>query len=190
MFSDPLALTCDLHADETTASFVSRLAARNGFGDADTFCRHFFTDFARVVAGDEEALATMAALAGVAVDRLHTRLVRSDESRHTLNGHEVRERSLECRHLRYCRQCLDEDIATHPNLLPHVAAYGRWQWYVIHVRTCRRHGRPLEPMPYLGGHKQQDFACHLRSMLDQRAFGLRPTKEDLHARLRSMSRLA
>jgi hypothetical protein len=152
-------LTVAIHADETPASFVSRLAARNGTS-MRTFCHDFDIPFQGVVDGDGAALKRVAALARADVETLRrSAFVKSGTKRHIHRGIELHHGVLRRTRAALCPACALSDIKAHPELRPSAAMYGRANWLLDPLRTCPGHRIPLILLP-IGKSKTHDFAYH------------------------------
>lgn len=139
----PLRLTVPLGAGETPASFVSRLAVRYA-PSAREFCLDFGTTFQKVVDGDPEALARVAAKGGVAPEALAANaFVKIGERRHLLRGEALVRGSLRRAAVAICPKCLAGDIADALDLRAELAPYQRALWQIAAVRTCPIHTTPL-----------------------------------------------
>ena len=135
----PLRLTVPLGAGETPASFVSRLAARNA-PSAREFCLDFGATFQKVVDGDPEALATVAAKGGVDPAAFcEYAFVKTGERRYRFRCEELTRTSLRRAAVAVCPKCLAADIAAAPHLRPELAAYQRAIWQIAAVKTCHVH---------------------------------------------------
>lgn len=139
----PLRLTVPLGAGETPASFVSRLAARNA-PSAREFCLDFGTTFQKVVDGDPEALAIVAAKGGVDPAALaEYAFVKTGERRYQLRCEELTRTSLRRAAVAVCPRCLAEDIAAATGLRPELAGCQRAIWQIAAMKTCHVHNVPL-----------------------------------------------
>jgi hypothetical protein len=139
----PLRQTVPLGADETPASFVSRLAARHA-PSAREFCLDFGTTFQKVVDGDPEALAIVAAKGGVEpVELAANAFVKTGERRYQLRGEELVRGSLRRVAVAICPKCLASDIADASHMRPALAPYQRTIWQIAAIKTCPVHNTPL-----------------------------------------------
>jgi hypothetical protein len=138
-----LRQTVPLGAGETPASFVARLAARNGPSARD-FCLDFGTQFQKVVDGDPGALTIVAGKGGIdpAALAAHT-FIHVDKHRYLHRGEELVRNGLRRSAVAVCPCCLADDIAAGPSLQPHVAAFGRAIWQIAAVKDCPVHQTPL-----------------------------------------------
>jgi hypothetical protein len=132
-----------LGAGETPASFVSRLAVRYA-PSAREFCLDFGTTFQKVVDGDPQALAKVAAKGGVAPEALAANaFVKIGERRHLLRGEALVRGSLRRAAVAICPKCLAGDIADALDLRAELAPYQRVLWQIAAVKTCPIHTTPL-----------------------------------------------
>jgi hypothetical protein len=139
----PLPRTVCLGAGETPASFASRLAALHGL-PAREFCLDFGTTFQKVVDGDPEALAIVAAKGGVDPAALaENAVVKTGERHYRIRGEELTRTSLRRAAVAVCPKCLAEDIAAGPRLRPQVAASQRAIWQIAALKSCPVHTAPL-----------------------------------------------
>lgn len=152
-------LTVAVHADETPASFVSRLAARNGTS-MRIFCHDFGIPFQGIVDGDDPTLERVAALARVDIETLRrSAFVKSGPKRYLHRGIELHDGALCRTRAALCPACALSDIKAHPKLRPSAAMYGRANWLLDPLRTCPEHRMPLILLP-IDASKTHDFAYH------------------------------
>lgn len=110
--STRLALSLALAPGETAFSFMARLAARNGMA-ASTFGTDMGIPFGAVIDGDPQALARLAALAGVPEAELAAwSPVSQGGWQHAFRGEIFHARGLKETTLRGCPHCLREDAAS------------------------------------------------------------------------------
>ncbi len=162
----PLRQTVPLGAGETPASFVSRLAARHA-PSAREFCLDFGTTFQKVVNGDPEALAVVAAKGGIEPAALaESAFVKTGLRRYLLRGQELVRGSLRRAAVAICPKCLSEDIAAAPHLRPELAPYQRAIWQIAAIKTCPFHGTPLAvPEKDLTPRLLHDWSHHVAKAL-------------------------
>jgi len=126
-------------AEETPASFVSRLAANHGLS-AREFCLDWDVPFQAVVDGKPQAIGKIARLGDVDADVLLAHaLIREDDRRFRYHGEILVRSSLSRAHVRVCPCCLLDDIQAHPDLMPEVAVHGRTSWLIGAIKTCTKH---------------------------------------------------
>jgi hypothetical protein len=166
----PLRLTVPLGAGETPASFVSRLAVRYA-PTAREFCLDFGTTFQKVVDGDPQALAMVAAKGGVAPEALAANaFVRIGARRHQLRGEVLVRGSLRRATVAICSKCLAGDIADAPDLRAELAPYQRALWQIAAVKTCPIHTTPLVVLDKdLTPNLLHDWSHHVGKALPQLA---------------------
>ncbi len=163
-----LPLVVDLHADETPASFVSRLGSLNGTG-AHALCRDARLAFQNVVDGDADTLRAVAAMGLADPDALLANaFVRTARLRWDWRGHDLHRDALRGRRVTVCPACVTADIAARPDLPPPAAAYGRILWRIGAVRTCLVHKVPLVPTG-TGHGALHDYAYHIAMVLPRLA---------------------
>jgi hypothetical protein len=165
--------------DETLTSFVSRLAAWNGYKTARRLCDHAGISFLDVMRGI--AVPQVEALAGMEEGQLHVAAIDTSARLPTWRGDELQYQCVQLDALHYCPVCVAEDIEKRPDLPPHVAAYGRWQWLFTHLPVCHQHRVVLHAMPQIKSHRR-DFACIFRTHLYSLRFGPSPSNEELERR--------
>jgi hypothetical protein len=129
--------TVALHADETAASFVSRLAAANGLPSIAELLMDAEHSMAEFLKGDQGAFKTLAALSGVSLDDLTRQaFIPTGISRYRCMGQELGMRNLLRGRSRICPACFREDTGS--GLTPDTAleAYGRVLWALASARVC------------------------------------------------------
>jgi lambda repressor-like predicted transcriptional regulator len=136
-------LTVPLGEAETSWSFASRLAARNGV-NAREFCLDWETRFQAVVNGDPSALGVIAGFAGISSSALATHCF----YRIGRWGFDYRGQRLDRLMFRYgkihvCPACLKNDIRRNPKLAPRIAVFHRALWMIDAFRTCPAHNIAL-----------------------------------------------
>jgi TniQ len=166
----PLRLTVPLGVGETPASFVSRLAARYA-PSAREFCLDFGTTFQKVVDGDPEALAMVAAKGGVAPEALAANaFVKTGERRYLLRGEALVRGSLRRATVAICPKCLAGDIADAAGLRAELAPYQRARWQIAAVKMCPIHATPLAVLEKdLTPNLLHDWSHHVAKVLPQLA---------------------
>jgi hypothetical protein len=162
-----LRLTIPLGDGETAVSMASRLAAANGTS-AREFCDDFGIQFRHVVAGNVEAIAKIADLAGVDPGVLQARaFVRKGRRLYEVAGERLTSDALRNRKIFGCPACLQDDIRGHPKLDPEVAIYGRAPWMVDAVTTCRIHDRALVVIGRNSRGDAGDFALNVQGSIEK-----------------------
>jgi TniQ len=162
-----LRLTIPLGAGETAVSFASRLAAVNGTS-AREFCDDFGIQFRHVVAGNVQAIARIADLAGIDPDVLQTQaFVRKGRRLYEVAGERLTSDALCNRKIFGCPACLQDDIRRHQKLDPEVAIYGRAAWMIDAVKTCRIHDRALVVIGRNSRDDAGDFAFNVQDRVSK-----------------------
>jgi hypothetical protein len=129
-------------ANETTASFASRLAAANGLS-AREFCLDWDVTFQSVVDGNDTAVARIADKGGVPASDLKAHaFVRGESWNYRHRGERLPRLSLRRKRVTVCPLCLKDDIAA-SNLRPQLAAFGRAPWQIDVNKTCHIHNIAL-----------------------------------------------
>lgn len=158
--------TIALGTGETPASFASRLAALNGLS-AREFCLDMGTTFQKIVDGEPQALAIVAAKSGADLAALtENAFVNTGERRYIFRGEELTRNSLRRAATAVCPKCLAEDVAG--ARLPRVAACQRALWQIAAVKSCHIHTVPLVVVAKdLTPNKLHDWAQHVVHVLPQ-----------------------
>lgn len=170
-----IALTVDLAAGQTLASYMSALASRNGLRSIDRFCVAFCLDPQRLRAGDPDALLALAKLVGISQERLLAAVMRR-QPQPILQGQPVDGRDLGAP-VRVCPQCLATDHGGRPRLRYETAARYRASWAHNLIRACAVHDLKLVDLPAPGTAKD-DLASMLRGLAKS---GMRLTEVPLAA---------
>jgi hypothetical protein len=121
-----------------------------------------------VVAGDREAVAKIAELAGVDAGALQASAFVSDARRIRRGGEFLTRLSMRNGKFAVCPACLRSDIRCNkdPDLEPEVAVYGRAPWRIDAVRTCAVHNCALLVLPdHTRGYGQHDFATSIAGVV-------------------------
>lgn len=156
-----------LGADETPASFVSRLAANHGLA-ARELCLDFGLSFQGVVDGRNEALEKLGDLGGVSLAALAAdAFVLSQHRQYVHRGEILTREQMRRSRIRVCPACIKTDLAATPtNVLPEAAASNRAIWLIESVRTCPTHSLALiEITDDLDAEALHDFAFHMARAL-------------------------
>ncbi len=162
----PLRISVPLGAEETPASFTSRLAAANRLPARD-FCLDWGIHFQKAVDGSAEAIGRIAELGGVDPAELAAHaFVRGEKHSCRYRGERL-VRPVLCRvRVRVCPRCLQEDIGARPNFAPRVAVYNRGPWLIEAVKTCPRHNLGLvEVSNDAAPNDLHDFVHHVSPVL-------------------------
>lgn len=182
----PLPLRLHIHQDETTASYVSRIAALNGFENADAMCSAYKISYGLVIDGEPKALAVISQLTGVEVTRLQEFVLEMTQPP-TWKGQQLVASYVEFVDLRFCPDCIADDIERRTDLPVHIAAYGRWQWLFNALYSCPHHNRALHSMPRAAS-SIQDFSCQLRDFLSYPHCEPSPSRKFFRHLLKSTSK--
>jgi len=159
-----LSRTVPLGLHEPPPSFASRLARWNG-RTMTAFCSDMNIDVQAMLRGEAEPIAKLARLGSVEPALLAASAIRKGQGKweYALAGQRVDRPSLRRDHVVVCPECLAEDNARWPELGA-VAGYGRAEWWLRHINTCRDHKLRLEVVkgPAVDGFADQvdlDQAC-------------------------------
>lgn len=145
-----LGTTVQFHPDETLVSFASRLGIANGVRRVQDFCMYLGLSHRKIIDGDRAEAGRLLALAGIDDSALEAKALVREGFYHRING-EYLSRGTFMRHrLRYCKQCLLDDLERQPDPF-RARPYGRLSWCVTFIRTCPRH-RQLLQLARLGEH--------------------------------------
>jgi hypothetical protein len=157
-----LNLTVPLGANETPASFASRLAASHRL-PAREFCLDWGLRFQSVVDGNAEAIAKIASLGDASAETLMTHaFVRTQDRSYTHRGQRLVRQVLRRSRIHVCPACLKADIEDAPTLAPAIAPYHRAAWLIEVIKTCPAHRIALvEIADDLTPGGLHDFAFHV-----------------------------
>lgn len=140
--------TVPLHSDETTTSFVARLAFANGVPTIADLLLDAELTMAEFLKGDPKVFRKLFELSGVPVcDLLRQACVPTGLSRYRLFGHDLGKQHLLRGESRVCPACLRSDFDM--QLTPEAMAktYGRTLWVISSARVCPVHKLALVPPP-------------------------------------------
>lgn len=157
----PRSLSVALNDDETTMSFVSRVAWLNR-RPPGTFCHDIGVDPNDLGVGEKAAVERLAYVTWADPAELERRLfVRVERNRYRINGEVVAVQGLDFDALRVCPSCLaeDRDRGTAPEAL---RPYRRVSWVFTAYRSCPRHDVGLLLFPEGSG---LDFAGSIQRRL-------------------------
>lgn len=137
--------TLPLRDGETPASFLSRMAQFYRRPSAHVLASDIGLTFPKLAAGDAPSIEHFARLVGVRPSTLfkNTIIMKGREGR--LRGQFLLASSIHRTAVRVCPPCIAADIAT-SDLQPRLAAYGRPEWQITHLRTCTIHCIPIIPV--------------------------------------------
>lgn len=182
-----IALTVDLAAGQTLGSYLSALASRNGLRSIDRFCVAFDLDAHRLRAGQPDAVAAIAKLVSIPVERLIAAGMRR-QPLSILQGLPVDAKDIG-RPDRVCPRCLAEDHAEQSWLRYETAARYRGAWAHNLVQACAAHDLRLVDLPQSTG-APDDLAVRLRELartgqsLSETSLAATPVERYIHDRLR------
>lgn len=134
------------HEGEPAQSYASRLATHCGCATVREFLADFEISHDGLSSGRLPQVTALADLTGLDIDTLvnvtpstRTGLVSFGEETFSLY-YSRRNR------IAGCPDCIAEDIANNPQLLPEAAAGLRMHWLLSPIMTCDKHCRPLVPL--------------------------------------------
>lgn len=143
-----LKTTVQLRPDETTASFVSRLAFANGVPTISDLLMDAELTMAGFLKGDPKVFVMISDLSGVAVsDLMEQACVPKGLSRYQLRGHHLGKQHLLRGVSRVCPACLRSDTGMRITPEAIAMAYGRTLWVMAAARVCPVHKLALVPPP-------------------------------------------
>jgi hypothetical protein len=157
----PRSLTVSLNEDETTMSFISRVAFLNK-RPAKEFCRDVGILPGALAMGDRDAINRLAQVTSADPEAITDRVfIKTERNRYRFKGECVAVQGLDFDGFRYCPACLKEDLETGSE--PELARpYRRSSWVFSSYRVCSKHGMPL-----VGGDGSAlDFAASLHANLE------------------------
>ena len=136
------------HPDETTASFVSRLAFANGVPTIADLLLDAELTMAGFLKGDPKVFSKISDLSGVAVcDLMRQACVPTGLSRYQLLGHDLGKQHLLRGESRVCPACLRSDTSMQLTPGAMTKTYGRTLWLISSARVCPVHRLALVPPP-------------------------------------------
>jgi hypothetical protein len=149
------------HEDELFSNYVSRVSAANGARSAVEFCQDMGLRFQSLVDGDGPSVSRMLELTRQEHRANAVGIARREDRTLTFGSETLLRSNLSRHRLRVCPHCLDEDEASDQGY-GGARAYGRLAWVPAFVRTCRKHGNMLVPLPEAAGFGSvHDFATRL-----------------------------
>ena len=138
----PIQMTVTQAADETPASLCSRNALLVG-RTARNFCRDAGFTFQEIVDGKPSSIDSLAHRCRGDHDLLRaTATVKVGERRYTIGNEVLTRDTLSRMAVRVCPHCIATDFESGRGPL-RTRPYGRLQWQVEPIRTCRKHGVSL-----------------------------------------------
>lgn len=140
--------TVALHADETAASFASRLAAANGIPSIAELLMDAGYSMPGFLKGDHRTFSTLATLGGITCDDLTQHaFIPTGISTYRCMGQDFGKQSLLRGRSRICPGCLREDAGAELTPDTALAAYGRILWALASARVCPIHKLLLVSAP-------------------------------------------
>lgn len=134
------------HADETSWSWVARLAAFHIRGPVSTFLRDLGFDLIGFTTGEPDEIMRFCALAGQdPVPVLRNTLIRQNGRTHRLGEDTLIDRLSLTRNIRFCPACLVQDDVEAAAAKQNTAIYRRERliWRLRAARFCLAHGLQL-----------------------------------------------
>ncbi|OSP53511.1 hypothetical protein BV911_17560 [Pseudoruegeria sp. SK021] len=162
----PLPLYVDLRAREIPASFMARLANRNGVTTRD-FARDLGIDFFGVCYNKQDAIERLAAFGNVpCAALLRWTPVRPAAQNAHMNGQTFSRLSFSVGQMRACPACLRTHAVTgEGSAHGQMSFYGHWQ--LRHVSLCLTHNLPLVTLwSDKVQHRRLDIGLHLAELAD------------------------
>lgn len=131
-----------LMEDESLTSFTSRLAHANA-RTAMELCQDFGFSFRSVIGGNDEAIAKLSEISGVAESLLDAAAVKHAGKKTVLvAGYPTPYSHYPRSIMKFCPACFAEDDGRH-DIRPKVRRYMRKLWYSRAIRTCPIHDQSL-----------------------------------------------
>lgn len=161
----PLPIRTDLRLGETPASYGARIAFLNGTLLTD-FCGNFGIDLIGLANGDFHPLSQLAMLGGVEANEMRRFSVcRLENKQYRIGGQLVETRWILRSTIRFCPQCITEDLADHGE---DGGPVGKAYWHMAFLRDCGKHHIPLMDLaPERDWGLQHDFTSRiLRNRFD------------------------
>jgi hypothetical protein len=138
-----LGVTVPYNPGETITSFTSRLSIRNRRPTVRTLCLDVGIRFQDIIEGAPEAVERVADLGGVEPAILAAAAFRKkDGYALQFKSQKIVASAINRSALKVCPACLLNDIR-HASIPLEAAVYGRIEWQLTGVRTCRLHSTPL-----------------------------------------------
>ncbi|MEJ2002711.1 MAG: TniQ family protein [Maritimibacter sp.] len=157
----PLPLSVQHHPFEPAASFVSRLAMRNGMETVSRFCETIGFPYAALLAGKVDAIELLAQLGGCdEVELKHASIRNLGQMRMRLRDEVLSSSTVHRSHNRVCPLCIKKDIGDTGEFWN---AWRRIWWKFPSIRSCAIHQCALVTLPtdsYLPKH--YDFSAQIR----------------------------
>ncbi|MBY5971423.1 TniQ family protein [Ferrimonas balearica] len=154
-FFRKLPLQVDFHEGETATSLAARLARRNGAPKLSALCSDAELDLLQLTNGAHEAVAQVAAMAGIEAAGLQfwtPHLLAPGWFQ--LGRERIKFTAFSRTALKGCPCCLQEALGP-----TEAAHFGLWQ--LTSVRTCQKHGCYLVPLPQIPGNRHAFDTAYL-----------------------------
>lgn len=164
----PSKFSAFFHDDETTWSFISRVAFLNKRSPGE-FCRDIGAPLREIAAGDQIAIDRLALVTGSSASAIRARtFILEERNRYRFGDELVAVQGLDFRSLRFCPKCIRSD-ADRGSGLVEGRPYRRSAWMFSSYRTCHLHKTELACVPAGDGPSALDFAAaiqpHMNSAL-------------------------
>ncbi len=134
--------TVTLREFESPASFVSRLAHRNGIKTARYFCVDMGLNFQQIVDGHIPCLRDLSELSGTDLPRLIDQSIVRVDKTYSFRDERMLRSTLNRSRIFVCPVCIANDLRDDHDIET-VRAYGRTHWMFEPIRTCEVHDRSL-----------------------------------------------
>ncbi|SCZ72803.1 TniQ protein [Epibacterium ulvae] len=155
-----LPLSVEFKQGETAASLASRLTRKNGAPRVITFSSDVGLTYLGITNGEPDDVVRLASLAGCsAVDLRHGTPQLTSPGWLQLGAETIKFTAFNRTALKACPECLREATKS-----TDAAHFGVWQ--LTSVRTCKRHGCYLVPMPKARSNKDTFDFMHLCDQYD------------------------
>ncbi|MCO6393253.1 hypothetical protein GTW25_19730 [Aliihoeflea aestuarii] len=185
----PSKFSAFFHNDETTWSFISRVAFLNKRSPGE-FCRDIGAPLREIAAGDQIAIDRLALVTGSSASAIRARtFILEERNRYRFGDELVAVQGLDFRSLRFCPECIRSDADGGSGLVEG-RPYRRSAWMFSSYRTCHLHKTELVCVPAGDGPSALDFAAAIQSHLqatlssaDQRPAHEAPLEEYIVGRL-------
>ncbi|WP_162183569.1 TniQ family protein [Halocynthiibacter namhaensis] len=140
--------TVPLHSEETTASFVSRLAFANGVPTVADLLLDAEVTMAQFLKGERRAFEALEELSGVATDDLiQQAFILVEPHVYEIFGHRIGQQHLLRGESRICPACFRQDTRSQVASDAMVLSYGRALWAIASARVCPIHKLALVSAP-------------------------------------------
>ena len=187
-----LALRCELKADESLPSWISRLAVHNGVETAREFCLDIGLTFQACVDGRPNALAKLYALTGTSIPALEHASIKPAGTEYDVGGQRFARSMLRRSNVHVCPICIDQDL--YGSHRADEAAYGRLEWLLTVFRSCPYHHCAIVSLVQSTRPQTHDFARHMREAgaglvcVEERIVPRQPSSLEAYVRARLANR--